>query len=220
MVVLPLHKESPIVQEVLTAYIQKTVPGRVRVNFAQNEGHEKPRKTTKKPRKRPKHCFSRPKRATKKPRKSHKKATECQIFQKAWSQLVSSRAAQRALAAPLYFWFVLALLCICGLSFGPLLLLHLRQLLRDLSLSSVFASSCVSCTCNLCHLAEGGTVWFGRQLVESTRRECQTWQNNQAIGRRGASMICANRIHLIFNSRVSNCNFSCVTEIQRLLLIS
>ena len=40
---------------------QKTVPGRVRVNFAQNGGHEK---ATKKPRKRHKHCFSRQKRAT------------------------------------------------------------------------------------------------------------------------------------------------------------
>ena len=51
---------------------QKTVPGRVRVNFAQNGGHEK---ATKKPRKRPRHCFSRQKRATKKPRKSQEKAT-------------------------------------------------------------------------------------------------------------------------------------------------
>ena len=53
---------------------QKTVPGRVRVNFAQTGATEKPR-TTKKPPKRPKHCFSRQKRATKKPRKSHEKVT-------------------------------------------------------------------------------------------------------------------------------------------------
>ena len=56
--------------------LSETVPGRVRVNFAQNGGHEKARK---KPRKRPKHCFSRQKRATKKatekPRKSHEKVT-------------------------------------------------------------------------------------------------------------------------------------------------
>ena len=58
---------------------QKTVPGRVRVKFAQNGGHEKatkkPRKTTKKQRKRPEHCSSKQKRAKKKPRKSHEKVT-------------------------------------------------------------------------------------------------------------------------------------------------
>ena len=52
---------------------QKTVPGRVRVNSAQNGGHEK---ATKKPRKRPKHHCSRQKlkgheKATEKPRKSN-----------------------------------------------------------------------------------------------------------------------------------------------------
>ena len=57
-------------------FCQKTVPGRVRVKFAQNGGHESHEKATKKPRKGnekgPNTVFL-DKRATKKPRKNHEK---------------------------------------------------------------------------------------------------------------------------------------------------
>ena len=59
---------APVVVKNQSPIVQKTFPGRARVKFTQNEGHEK---ATKKQRKTPKHCFSKQMRATKKPRKSN-----------------------------------------------------------------------------------------------------------------------------------------------------